>query len=297
MPHGQFVNLTTGISNMTPEQDNGNCSVTHAVARGESLSLIAPKYGFPQWRPIWNFNTKVHRVLGPNPDLIPAGARIFIPRTLQGYENMIRKLRSLKDQMAAEGDKLKFELEAEHYKHKGSRVLFDLAGDVETLIGTVALKAAQAARAAKTASAATGNAKIAAQYLADREAERLSQELKQALKDKAVNGLLTKADEDLGTAHNDLYLTQKKGIEAIRGVSLQGGKSFLDIADLLLDYVTVSSVADGMIVLWVGETPGKTYEQAQQAIPDSVSASQHRWEEKIREITRERDLVFNNLPG
>lgn len=266
--------------------------MTHRVGSGESLSQIAAKYAFRQWRPIWNYNTKVQRTLGDNPDQIKVGTVIWIPRFRIGYDNLLRKLRALKEQAAAEGDRLRYELEAEHFKHKGQRVLFDLAGDVCTLVGTVALKAAQAARARKAVAAATGTEKAAAVYLANQETKALSRELKSTLKDKAINGVMTTVDENLGAAHKDLYLTQRKGLNAIRGVSLQKGKSLLDIADILLDYVSVSNVADGLTALWIGETPGKSYETAQQTIRESVIASTQRIDERVREFTRERDLVY-----
>ncbi len=274
---------------------NGNQPVVHTVTRGESLSLIAGKYGFASWQPIWVYNTKVHTVLGPNPDLVVTGAKLFIPRSRPGYEILLRKLRALKDQVSGEADRLRYELEAEGYRHKAQRVMFDLAGDVATLIGTVAVKAAQAARTAKAAATATGKARVAAQYLADTEAKALAEELAGSLKDKAVNAVLTSVDEDLGGAHKDLYLTQKKGINAVRGVSLKGGKSFLDIADLLLDYVSVSNVADGMIAVWIGETPGKTYDTAMKGLRESVDSSRAMIDQKIALYSRERDMLY--VPG
>lgn len=140
--------------------------------------------------------------------------------------------------------------------------------------------------------AGLGLQQLAAQYLADREARKLTKDLLEALEDKLINLVLTEHDEDLGTAHKDLYQTQRKGFRAIRDVSLRGGKSLLDIADILLDYVTVSNVADGMIALTVGETPGMTYKRAQQTISRSVANSRNQLDRKIQRYRRERHLLY-----
>lgn len=277
---------------MPPSQYDGNHPVLHKIRGGESLSLIADRYGFREWEPIWVYNTEVHRILGPDPDLIRAGTEIFIPRSRAGYDRLLRKLQSLKAQVWGQADQLRFQLEGEHHRHQGTRVLFDFAGDVATLLGTVGFKAAKAARAAKTASTATGNAKAAARYLAEKEARELRSSLTGTLKDKAVNALMTEADPSLGRAHKDLYLTQRKGVRAIRGVSLQGGKSFLDIADILLDYTTPSNVADGFIALLVGETPGQTYRKALEHIRRSARSSSEMLAAKIRKYTGERNLLY-----
>ena len=68
---------------MSAARYDGRFVVVHQVQHGENLSAIARKYRFPQWQPIWIFNTKVHTVLGPNPDAIRPGEKIFIPRTKQ----------------------------------------------------------------------------------------------------------------------------------------------------------------------------------------------------------------------
>lgn len=283
---------------------NGAHAVTHKVQPGESLSKIAAAYGFKSWDPIWIYNSQVHRTVGPNPNLIRAGQQIFIPRSRKAYDDLLRKLRSLKAQMSGHVDQVKHRLEGQRNKHQATRVLFDLAGDVLTLVGTVGAKAAGAARQARMAAQTTGQAKVAAHYLAENAAKELSKDLKKELVNKGTGYALTLVDEDLGKAHKDLYVTQKKGIEAIRGVSTQPGKklfqwetstpkSFLDISEILLDYVQVSNVADGFLWLLTGETTGQTYEAAQKGMQDAVRSSHAMLDQKIMRITKECSLVYS----
>lgn len=277
---------------MRPYHYTGDFPFFCTVVHGDSLSAIARRHGFNRWQPIWIYNTKVHRILQPDPNLIFPGTRILLPRSRAGYDRLLRNLRSLEAQVTGSADQVRYQLQGQHDAFEASRTAFDLAGDVATLLGTVAFKAAQAARAAEIAAETTGPAKVAAQYSADRHAEDLARELTGKLKDTVVNEAVGKADPGLGQAHKNLYLTQKKGIAAIRGVSLQRGKSLLDIADILLDYVSVSNVADGIIALKIGETPEKTYQDRLQAIRDSASAWRAILDEKIRKYSAERDLVY-----
>jgi len=271
---------------------SGDLPVLHRVRIGESLGKISGDYKFQSWRPIYIYNTAVHPILGSNPNQVRAGDEIWIPRSKTGYDKLVRKLRALEAESIAMADQALFQLEAEWNRHQGARVLFDLAGDVLTLVATVGAKVFKAAQGAKVAAVATGKTRAAAQYLAKKEAERLATDLRGTLKDKVVNALATKVDQDLGEAQKRLYSSQKKGVEAIRGVSLQRGKSLLDIADLVLDYVSVSNVADGLMALTIGQITAQTYEQAQQTIRDSVRVTQASLKEKIQRIEQERRTIW-----
>jgi len=271
---------------------NGDRPVQHRVRPGETLSGIAKHYRFPDWKPVYIFNTKIHPVLSGNPDAVAAGTEILIPRSKTGYDKLCKKLRLLKQEAQLDADKIKYSLESEWNKHQGTRVMFDFAGDVLTLVGTIGAKAAQAARARKAAATATGRGRAAAQYLADQATDKLKNDLKGNLKDKVVGEALGLVDKDLKQAHKDLYLSQKKGLTAIQNVSLQNGRSLLDIADLLLDYVSVSSVADGVLALMVGEMPGQTHQVAQASTRKSPAATTLRLDERIRFYEVEKASVY-----
>lgn len=130
------------------------------------------------------------------------------------------------------------------------------------------------------------------QYRADQDTDKLKNDLKGNLKDKVVGEALGLVDKDLKQAHKDLYLSQKKGLTAIQNVSLQNGRSLLDIADLLLDYVSVSSVADGVLALMVGEMPGQTHQVAQASTRKSPAATTLRLDERIRFYEVEKASVY-----
>ena len=55
-------------------------ATTHIVEQGEYLSLIARRYGFANWKTIWEHpENAALRKNHPNPNVIHAGDRIFIP--------------------------------------------------------------------------------------------------------------------------------------------------------------------------------------------------------------------------
>jgi hypothetical protein len=282
---------------------DGSHPVAHQVKHGDTLAAIAKQYGFAQWKPVWNYNgPRVLKIL-TNPNMIRTGDQLLIPRSRKGYDDLIRKLETLKQQVSGQMDQIRYELEGEHHKHQADRVLWDLAGDVATLVATVGAKALSASRQAKIAAQTTGRGKVAAQYLADKAAKDLSSDLKKGLATTAVQKGAEFVDEDLGGAVKDLGFTQKKGIDAIRGVSMQPGKklfnweistpkSLLDISEILVDQLSVSKVADGLLLAFTGETTGDTYQNAQENLRTASRNSQAMLGEKIRNHTRERDLVY-----
>jgi len=273
----------------------GDYPVSHRVQAGESLSRIAQAYGFQRWEPIYVYNTKIHRILGADPNFVPQGEEIWIPRSNDGYDRLVRKLRALQSEAAGRADQILYQLEGEWNKHQAERVKFDFYGDVLTLLGTVGAKAIEAALKARMAALTTGRAHAAAQYLADQAAKKLAEELGRTLKDKAINAALSTVDEYLADAHKRLYLSQKKGLDAIQTVSLRHGKSLLDIADLVLDYASVSNVADMVLahtVLGGRETPEQTYQQAVETVRKSARATQAALSEKIYKIDQEKRIVY-----
>src|SRR5688572_9725230 len=89
--------------------------VRHVTKKGESLSAIATHYKVRSWQPIWRYNTAVRAVLtSGNPDAIPAGTVLYIPRSRKGYERTIGELKALRDgaddiKLLAELDKVEAE--------------------------------------------------------------------------------------------------------------------------------------------------------------------------------------------
>ena len=55
-------------------------ATTHIVKRGENLPMIAKKYGFHDWKTIYDHpNNREFRKKRPNPNLILPGDQLFIP--------------------------------------------------------------------------------------------------------------------------------------------------------------------------------------------------------------------------
>ena len=205
----------------------GDHEGVHVIKRGETLSSIARRYGFRHWQPIWIYNSKIYPVL-KHPDRIPAGGRLLLPRSRTGYEKLITKLKQLRYQIGGKADCVLHELEGSYNRHMAHRVLYDFLGDAATVLVMAGFKAARAARAARAALTTTGRAVPAAKYLARQEAKKMSKYLTSELGEKTGD----LAFDALGGNRNPIakgtyqsYKTVKKGARAIRGVSLQHGRS------------------------------------------------------------------------
>jgi hypothetical protein len=92
---------------------DGNYEIIHTVKLRESLSTIAEKYKFKSWQPIWIYNTQKKHMLDPggDPGSLELGQHLFIPRSKEGYDKLLKKLVALKDGLAASGDGQLYELE------------------------------------------------------------------------------------------------------------------------------------------------------------------------------------------
>lgn len=287
---------------MVNSRYDGNHVAVHTVRQGESLSTIAKTYGLKDWKPIWLFNTKVNANLTGNPDMIRAGKKIMIPRSAQGYDKLVSQLQLLKDTAGAGNDMIKYKLQSEYDSHQGERVLFDFAGDVLTLVATSAQKIYSYTSRYAMAGKTTGETSVRIFESAMKEHQAVRTELAKKLCDKAINEGLGLVDGDAKQAHKDLYLTQKKGIDAIR----KAGTSMLDVADILLDYASVSNVADTLIALSateialdekglqvsVGETPAETYRKMQGLVSRSNQRTRDALDKKIAKYREEKRLVY-----
>lgn len=175
---------------------------------------------------------------------------------------------------------------------KPNRVLLDLAGDIATFLGTLGVKAAQAARAAKTAAATTGQAKVAAEYLAGNRAKDVAKHLSSNLKDATADLVASRATQG-GEKYTKDARKIGKGVKAMRSPSMQGGKSLLDISELLVSFLSPSKVADGMIKLAIGETPGETYKKQMANIDRTVRTQCTQLDKKIQRLRKEKSLVWS----
>jgi hypothetical protein len=296
---------------------DGNYVIIHTVKRGESLSKIAEQYKFKSWHPIWIYNTQVEHVFEPNgnPNQIETGQRVFIPRSEEGYKKLLKKLEVLKIQVESFARAATYEQEALLDEYKASAVMFDFAGDVATLLGSLSVKAVQVARYRSAKEGLKGAQLFAAEIklregLKDLEKAVSQTELgKKFLEFAAAKAsdkilgeggaektatLVTFGDKTIGkavTAAKDFQQRQKLGpaLKALKGGNLQ---TFLDGADIVLDYVKVSSVANTWLRLAHGETVEMSVESAQRTVEANSARSLVTLNEKILRIRKERELLY-----
>ena len=80
---------------------------THIVQQGENLTVIARKYGIPDWRTIYNHpNNLAFRSKRPNPNLIFPGDQFFIPNATPGLASPPSKVEfhlSVRDAISKSG--------------------------------------------------------------------------------------------------------------------------------------------------------------------------------------------------
>ncbi len=282
---------------------DGNWVVVHTLRKGDTLSSVAQHYHFKNWTPIWIYNTKVRPVLKGNPDNIPEGANIFIPRSKQGYDRLIVKLKALALQMQYSGDKEKYSLEGDYYKLQAFSVAIDAVGDALTTIATIGLQARKAAEMLSAAEKVSGAERVAAEYLASKQAEKVAETIKDGwleklgdyLADKASSKLPEKYQEPFKKTYDAGTKTAPKVVKAIRGYSMQGGKALLDISEIVLQYLKPSTVAD----LWLAHVRGvgttdSAYEASKDQISHTVANSCKQLYLKRLEIEKERDLLYSS---
>jgi hypothetical protein len=279
--------------------------VTHTIQQGETLSSIARRYKFTSWKPIWIFNTQVRRVLlSGDPDRIATGITIFIPRSEDGYDHLIQQLKVLRLGIQNTLDQERYLLEADYNLHQATRVKFDLAGDILTSLASIGLQARKASQMAEAAEKVTGRGAVAAEYLASKETEKLHEMLEEKLIETALDGVAENSTEDEDAKEKvktawERAKTTRKAINAVRNFSLQGGRFFLDVSDMILQYAKVSKVADVWLLLVHGETPETSYKLANERIGRAVANATSQLHDKILYLEEERDLLYHapEVPG
>ena len=280
-------------------QYDGKFVAVHKIAKGEDLSKIANAYGLSNWQPIWNFNTKVNRIYAINdPDVIKAGESLLIPRSPAGYDELIRKFRQLKTEMYQVGIREAGRLESLQYKYKADTIVIDFFADAATTFATFALKAGKAAQAAKYAEQTMGQGKVAAQYLARQEAEKLTMWIGEqsvgafAKSADVVHNKVTGKPTEVGAKTHKYATTAKKTMEAIRGYSMKGGKSVLDVTDILLDYLSPTQLANLYIYITTGETAEDTFSKQANGVRNNVEKSVRQLDVKLNKYHLEKQAVY-----
>ncbi len=282
---------------------DGSQVVIYTLRKGDTLSSVAQRYHFNSWMPIWVYNTKVRPVLKGKPDSIPAGANIFIPRSKQGYEHLIKKFGAFAEEMKGFGDRETYSLEGEYYKLQAFTVALNAVGDALTTLARLGLQARHAAEALSAAENVSGAERIAAEYLAKKQAEELAKAVRKAGIEKAMDAVQEKASSNLPEkyqekseyAYTATFKTAPKLIRAVQYFSLQGGKAFLDISEMVLDYLKPSTLANLWLVRVRGlDTPKDAYEKSVERIRHAVADSCMKLHEKQLQIQKERDLVYGS---
>lgn len=299
---------------------DGNHELMHTVKRGESLSTIAAQYKFKNWQTLWIYNTQVKHMLDPNsdPNSIAMGHHLFIPRSREGYDKLLKKLAVLKEGLQASGDSEMYNLESLEYQYKAEAVLFDLAGDVATLLGSLGAKAFEVARLREGGAGLKGAQRFAHEIKLRKAVEDLAEatsrkELAKAASDGAVGAVANGMDNDDHADHlrmastfalktapkfqkaNAALRSRQKLGPALRKVA--GGSSFLDAADMVLDYIKVSSVANAYLWLRHGETVEGSLDSARNAVKANIMRGLANLHEKILRIQKERDLLYPSIPA
>jgi hypothetical protein len=282
-----------------------NMVTPYVLRSGDSLSQVAARFHFESWVPIWNYNTKVRPVLGGDPNKVPAGATIFIPRSERGYDRLAAKYKSLELQMKTFGDQEIYSREADFNRLQASNVMIDLAGDVATVLVSVGGQAIRAANAARLAETLKGSQRVAADYLAQREAEKLAETIKDTAIDKGKDASKDWAVSKTPDRFQDKYgkpidkgeiattKTVPKAFKAVAGYSMLGGKALLDIADMVLDYVKPSELADHLVAFAMGSgTADETLKRNNENIRHTVASTCMKLREKMSSLAKEKKLVY-----
>jgi len=281
---------------------DGSSVVVHSVARGQSLSQIADIYRLPDWHCIWHYNTKIRQVyLGNDPDIIGIGQQLLIPRSEDGYNALLQKFKKLKLEAEISGLNELGRLESEGFKYKADALKWDFFADVATVVVTFAAKSVKAARMAKVATETVGQGRIAAQYLADNEAKAVATWLQGELKGKAKSAIATTADQlhekytgkatSVGATTHKTMSSAKKAFEAVRGYSMEGGKFALNVAEIALDYMSPTKLANVYLKLATGETVEDSFKNQNAKVKAAVKNTVKMMDDKIAELEAERNMV------
>lgn len=267
---------------------NNHYSKIHVVKKGETLSLIAKKYGFTDWKPIYNFNTKIHKVLGANPDQIREATKIIIPRSSPAYFELIRKLEKLKIELGGVEDRLKIELDSNMLHYEFFKESLDTLSSILTVSVSVGLSGG-----AKAVSAVKRFDKVISKkpFI-----NKLVTQTKELIDTKSLGGKLRETAFD---KFNQQYVDEKNqeglslGYKSIKNGYKLGAKGLtvMNCADSLLDFMSPSKLAD-MIMWFSSETVSQTDRNSREKIKRTIQQQVNALNQKINELIIERTLTY-----
>lgn len=311
-----------------PKDYTGRYVVTHQIQQGETLEKIATTYGFMHWKPIWIYNSGIHKTVGQDPDVIKAGVTIFIPRNAAGYDRVIGQLKAAQASLESSLDQLDFQQEALKYEREASATMWNFASDVLQLGVGLSVKALQALKATKAAKHAVGQAKIAAKLssnastrefaeayasarnrltkkalAADKVAGSAKTGVRDFVREKSVDASSKGADHIRNTMTGDddgkLFQHSKnahKVVKLSKGLfetAISMGDALGELALVALDYVEVDDVSDLMVCLLIS---GETFDEIQRRTKASATKSAQRLfehiEKGIEALSGERALLY-----
>lgn len=118
----------------------------YTVQKGDTLSGIAKRHGHADWRPLHNYNTKVHkRLRSGDPNLIHPGEQLVIPRSKKAYDEAIEHLEKMRVVVKQEAHDLKAEMDATKKDTDAHGAKLDLVSDVLTITVVAGLRCAKLA--------------------------------------------------------------------------------------------------------------------------------------------------------
>jgi hypothetical protein len=314
----------------TAKDYTGRYVVPHPVQRGETLEKIAAAYRFKHWKPIWIYNSEIQKTVGPDPNVIRHGVTIFIPRSPEGYDRVIRMLKASEEAMLSSLDELHFAQEKLAFERKASAVVWNFAGDVAQLGVGLSVKALAALKATKAAKHAIGQAKVAAQLSSNAQTREWAEQYAKArnrltrealaadkaaraskagvqtfIKDKTVDAGARAADHVRNTATgNDegrLFQDAKNAAKLMKlskelvEQTASMGEASVEFVLTALDYLNVDAASDWLVSVLIS---GERFDEIQKRTKSNAAKTAERLfehvEKRIETLTEERHLLYGS---
>lgn len=312
-----------------PKDYTGKYVVPHPVQAGETLAKIAAAYQFKHWKPIWVYNSVIQKVVGSDPNLIKRGVTIFIPRSQEGYQRVIRGLEASQEGLETMLDQLDYMQEALKYERKASAELWNLGSDVAQLTIGLGLQAIQAVKAIKVTKHAIGQAKIAAHLssnaqtremieayakarnrltkqalAADRHSGASKAAFRKGRNDAVLDAVADRADEVRNAKTGDdegalfensvnIYKLMKLG-KGLANKTLSAAEAGVETALVALDYADIDVVSDFTISLFSGQTFAEIQKQNKENATKMAQRMFEHFQSRIDSLTKERELLYGS---
>jgi hypothetical protein len=292
--------------------------VRHVTKKGESLGAIAANYKLRSWEPIWRYNTAVRAVLkSGNPDAIPSGTVLYIPRSRKGYERTIRELKTLRD--GADDIKLLAEIDRLEAEAGEFTVCIDFAASALTALGGVLVKGKKALDTVRVSqqAAAAEKARWFVYEMFDESKDELvswSVDLRETmgaitkvLKDTALDKSIDKVLKQLPVGKEIVFLRKQikesivfaQALQHSTRIGKQEAKAFAEfIAGKAwrtieyLDYANPSKLADLWLTKVLGESLDSTFRIQRKKIGENTARMQEQLDAQIKHLSAECDQVW-----